>query len=343
MTRLASTSGLLLAAACALIAPVASAADKPSPDEIARIIERLTTARGGLYTRNAVVTSNFEVFNEAAQSKVDYARSRSAKLLDENYIVEDADTAPGSKRGADLYAINSRYYFELTRPAGKTDWVLRKMAPLEEGFELRKVSSLTGSDFRTALVDELIDPWSIPTFGSTRYALADLTRAPGFEPVAALESTDRVVLTFDLLPTSVAKVPARYEAEFDLAAFAIPIRIEIAIQVPAENISLTKKLRRTVTVTGPKAVRVQAETIIRGTGKAEQHTRAVADHQIAFGKAREEDFRLTAYGLPEPVDVVWPRTTPTYVWLLVGAGAAAGLAGLAAALRRRSARSERTQ
>ncbi|MEJ5277359.1 MAG: hypothetical protein WHU94_15750 [Thermogemmata sp.] len=34
----------------------------------------------------------------------------------------------------------------------------------------------------------------------------------------------------------------------------------------------------------------------------------------------EWEFTLSAFGLPEPVGVVWERRTPVYVWLLVAAG-----------------------
>jgi hypothetical protein len=34
----------------------------------------------------------------------------------------------------------------------------------------------------------------------------------------------------------------------------------------------------------------------------------------------EREFTLSAFGLPEPVGVVWERRTPVYVWLLVAAG-----------------------
>jgi hypothetical protein len=38
------------------------------------------------------------------------------------------------------------------------------------------------------------------------------------------------------------------------------------------------------------------------------------------GKVSDEVFRLSHYGLPEPPNVVWSRPTPTFVWLLAGAG-----------------------
>jgi len=39
----------------------------------------------------------------------------------------------------------------------------------------------------------------------------------------------------------------------------------------------------------------------------------------------DEDFRLTAFGFPEPVGVKWPKPTPPYVWVLVAAGVAVGV------------------
>lgn len=49
----------------------------------------------------------------------------------------------------------------------------------------------------------------------------------------------------------------------------------------------------------------------------------------------ETDFRLSAFGLPEPVGVVWERATPHYVWILFGAGVFALLALLFRYLARR--------
>jgi hypothetical protein len=52
-----------------------------------------------------------------------------------------------------------------------------------------------------------------------------------------------------------------------------------------------------------------------------------------------DDFRLSAFGLPEPADATLP-TKPTrwYLWLLVAAGVCAALAFGFASLRRRLAR-----
>ena len=40
----------------------------------------------------------------------------------------------------------------------------------------------------------------------------------------------------------------------------------------------------------------------------------------------ESEFTLSAFGLPEPVGVVWEKRTPNYVWFLIAAGAFAAAA-----------------
>ena len=52
--------------------------------------------------------------------------------------------------------------------------------------------------------------------------------------------------------------------------------------------------------------------------------RRETQYDVSVGGAlRPEDLGLTHYGLPEPPGVVWPRSTPTYVWLLIaGVGCA---------------------
>jgi hypothetical protein len=52
----------------------------------------------------------------------------------------------------------------------------------------------------------------------------------------------------------------------------------------------------------------------------------------------DREFRLSNYGLPEPVGVTWRKPTPTYIWLLAAAGICGALAiGLRYFVRRRVA------
>jgi hypothetical protein len=57
---------------------------------------------------------------------------------------------------------------------------------------------------------------------------------------------------------------------------------------------------------------------------------------IRRAEKTEADFRLSAFGLPEPVDVApLPKRTPRYVWFLIAAGVCAVLAVLSRRLARR--------
>ena len=83
-----------------------------------------------------------------------------------------------------------------------------------------------------------------------------------------------------------------------------------------------------------------------------RHDRRVVTSTASSGKGREssleylwtkekadpEEFRLTAFGLPEPPGVKWERSTPPYVWVLIAAAITMSLAILFRRLARRRAR-----
>ena len=49
--------------------------------------------------------------------------------------------------------------------------------------------------------------------------------------------------------------------------------------------------------------------------------REVISYDVSYNQAiPDEQFRLSHYGLPEPVGVEWERGTPVYVWLFLAAG-----------------------
>lgn len=104
-----------------------------------------------------------------------------------------------------------------------------------------------------------------------------------------------------------------------------PARVVEALQwSPADDRTLQMTLTKTETYgAGPSAL------VLDDTHECQLRFRA---------GLKPEDFRLTAYGLPEPNDVVWEKPTPTYVWLLAAAGGFGLLALAFAYLKRRAAR-----
>jgi hypothetical protein len=68
-------------------------------------------------------------------------------------------------------------------------------------------------------------------------------------------------------------------------------------------------------------------------GKLERHEESV--FTLSFADVPERDFTLTAFGLPEPVGVTWPKPTKWWVWISLGAAFAVGIALVLAMLGRR--------
>jgi len=69
---------------------------------------------------------------------------------------------------------------------------------------------------------------------------------------------------------------------------------------------------------------VRRQTVERQTTRSKfgvRRSREVYIYDISYNQAVPDDvFRLSHYGLPEPVGVVWEKRTPVYVWLFVAAG-----------------------
>jgi hypothetical protein len=73
-----------------------------------------------------------------------------------------------------------------------------------------------------------------------------------------------------------------------------------------------------------------------GIGKGKE----IQTYKMEFGATvADERFRLSYYGLPEPVGVAWKKPVPIYVWFLLGAGGCIAAATILryAARRRRTA------
>ena len=75
--------------------------------------------------------------------------------------------------------------------------------------------------------------------------------------------------------------------------------------------------------------RPDAKTLLRATD--------IEDFQ-SLPKLDESEFRLTAFGLPEPVGITWEEPTPRYIWFLIATGVLGALGIVFRILaRRRSA------
>src|SRR5262249_45691556 len=69
----------------------------------------------------------------------------------------------------------------------------------------------------------------------------------------------------------------------------------------------------------PQLCRNEREFFADGNDKVKMSFRAEFDLHLPSSLPKDEEFTLTAFGLPEPAGLEWKRPTPWYLWLgLVG-------------------------
>jgi hypothetical protein len=229
--------------------------------------------------------------------------------------------------------VNSRYSFELRQNPGK-GWVLaefreigpephevfpllgiqspvcRALAPywLDEGYWLPDLLSQESKDVHIGPISRLTqDGVELVRVG---YAYPD-RHSPGVAFKGHV----------DLLPAR-QWVVAGWVNERTLKGVARRTVLEREFDTATDGLPLPRHEHRLVTVTIPGS----------------KGRESVTDYKYAKEKADPSEFRLTAFGLPEPPGVKWERPTPTYVWVLVAAMGFGTLAVLFRHLaRRRSA------
>jgi hypothetical protein len=83
--------------------------------------------------------------------------------------------------------------------------------------------------------------------------------------------------------------------------------------------------------------------VIAPSGKLADYENKKVIRVVSRKPIRETECTLTAFGLPEPVGVTWPKRTPVYVWILLGGGACLVLALGLRYVARRAARKSTPQ
>jgi hypothetical protein len=85
----------------------------------------------------------------------------------------------------------------------------------------------------------------------------------------------------------------------------------------------------------PVPTRTQRRQVFRSAGWTLESNEEVTYQIDRRTDPPEQEFTLSAFGLPEPVGVEWERKTPVYVWLLLAAGVLGLLAVVLAWLAKR--------
>jgi len=224
---------------------------------------------------------------------------------------------------------NSGYYFELEPSKRPGAWLLSKILP-REGLAESMLAEGRPTDQLAAAPGSATAALLKCRFAGVEYSAADLPTLPGFtlqsaKPTAAGDALD---VAFTFTPANVVH-PKRADIactiRYDLSASGTPGEWTEA-SGPPTNPGLRRYAIRLGRVDDRGCEFVNENTVTsHRDGKLVYSSQTKAQVSTVFGNVPESEFRLTAYGVPEPPGLE-PRDTPLYVWLLAGAGAAFAVA-----------------
>jgi hypothetical protein len=320
-------------------AAVGTATGQP-PQVDRAVIDEIKRAAPGLWQRATTTPFTSVVKSRTTDTQTDAPRNATTTRLavdGPNYLwVREPEGADPSPRNvARVQVTNTKYAFRLTRRTGETDWVLSdwKMAGEEKPNFTPIRYPPEGLDTFAHLVSDI-------------RPLSELLASPSLVISRAEISPDdpncvRLHISHTNQPQP--KVTRTFQGWVDLdrtAGWCIKreqgrsgIQIENDLQSTDSTVTHEYVIDRGIPVlTKTEWVGVRQPS---GKGGAPTPFRRVITLETTYrDSVPVQEFTLTAFGLPEPVGVVWEKPIPTYVWLL----AAAGGCGLLAILFRWFAR-----
>lgn len=298
------------------------------------LVGKIRDARQKVYRAEASAEAKLQVFDGKKPDRVLSSRVHRVKVNGEQYTLETSSGMPGKPAGSVLYGKNMRYEFAIARSTDRDPWVLKSFSGDGGG---TPPPQSTAESNRTQ-VREAVDPWLIPTIdGNLKFPADEVASIPGFK-LGSVEPdgpTPRLSFTYVLDPKHPVEV--RCEVVFDAGMLYIPVSVEASYRDVTNDLTESSVLTKEVEVVGTDTLKVTSKGILRIKAKQfEAHTVAGYSTTVRYGRVPETEFRLTAFGLPEPAGVVWDKPTPLYVWVLAAAGIMAMLALLLSVLRRRA-------
>ena len=315
---------LPLAGLLALVA--GTAARQPVPPEVVdgwRNYTALFSHASGDYTATSTMRQGQESSGQEAQ--VAFAFTSRCKR------VEVVETVTGrAKPSKRVIYSNPKYAFRLD--PGKNGWLWREVV-------------LVGDEPSKALgvLHDQVDAWlsGVHCLASVqRTRLLELTDdlrriepRPGQPPTFVLDKERNLkegpnTITYH-------KLSLQLDADHDHTVRTVKADMLMNRSAGTLEISVTQQ-----TIAGTP---VPVQSVVR-----EVYPAASGDMEIATDTAfridptvelPDQEFTLTAYGLPEPVGITWSKPTPRYLWFLVAAGVFIAIAvGFRFLARRRAAR-----
>lgn len=295
------------------------------PRRITEAADRFST--GSLRVEMTVTNTDVRLNKTTAESRVVVKRYRDA------YVYETTgEFKRNGKRWARVEGANSTYAFQLERSRNTADWLLTEIFPRDSTPAAGTVKSLAehhktfgGFPATVSVMDgDLL--------------LAAVFEKPKFSLKQAETDTDgniRAVFTYDHpVPAQEGGGEIRTDITFAPRFDWLPIRYTQSLKSSAGERRWTME-RKIEPIPDGYTIDAVFEENDR-LPKSNYHTRRAVTYRAEAPRAVSEDeFRVTAYGVPEPPEFAH-RPTPAYVWLLAAGVGVLGVSFLFRHLARRA-------
>jgi hypothetical protein len=235
---------------------------------------------------------------------------------------------------------NNTYRFTLSRRLGQPAWLLTGIQDSTLPSEPKDAYATANDEARGCVED---CTWV--TLLDGRFALSAIEGLPGYSrmPSAPLSKAGRsaVEFTYDAKPRrSAQRSRSKCRIEIDTGFHSLPCSVTQTIIAPTGQESWSWSRDWSAAGQDRFSLPELSDYAHTSTGKAgENGSRATVDATVILGSIPQSEFRLTAFGLPEPPGFE-AKQTPIYAWLLAAAGVALLLGIGFRGLARRRAKSQ---
>jgi len=260
-------------------------------------------------------------------------------------LMADLSVDANPKNACNVLCINRQYTAILMKDAGTTEWVIRQIVFPDQDPESHKMIQFRpkGQDFFSHLTvyyipiyQILADEKSVKRFASSK-SIDGIVNEIDFDYTltgvpANLAARIYGTIVTDSRFSGVIKT-AKYQVEAIFGKGTTDYKCQVQSDSEGHPVLIS-------TITSGSYSDLAGKEIQSGIGTVEFE-------DLGTSTIKDEEFRISAYGLPEPVGVTWEEPSkpssptkpiPTYVWILCGAGCFAVLAIVFAFLRQRSLR-----
>jgi hypothetical protein len=206
---------------------------------------------------------------------------------------ENADTKPKTDGGREVFAINSRYAFSLQPVAVKPGWTVSRLEQderRESGQVVQWIKRVFDNNLRDASLIRLVG-----------LSLPELFADPGCTFHTASEEGEFVRVRFDASASKIPKIAAYQSGELLLS----PGRLwtlefaTLSSRPTSDEAGYEIEITYKPEVHGSTGFATAKDIDARQTGRHAGHSRHRLHLSIPKGSAREADFMLEAFGLPE--------------------------------------------